>query len=293
MDSQTLTVLFADLADSTQLYQTAGDTEAHLRVTDSLQCMKSVIESHSGRLLKKVGDAVLASFENADDAYRAAVGIQQKHIALDLSVRIGFHFGEVIPDDGDIYGNAVNLAARVSSFAEANEICTTEDTVSQLSNEHQSSTHYLDQIHFKGISEPMAVYRIHWSVDGGDTVILTAVDSTEVHKTNRALHLLIGTRRITVDANNRIITFGRASDNNIVVDYEMASRHHAKIEFSRSKFVLHDSSTNGTYLIRGELSPQHIKRESTVLENAGIIGLGQCPDSVSNNSIEYRVSITR
>ena len=292
MVSQTLTVLFADLAGSTQLYQTAGDTEAHLRVTDSLQCMKSVIETHSGTLLKKVGDAVLASFEDVDNAHRAAIGIQQKHKALSLSVRIGFHYGEVIPDDGDIYGNAVNLAARVASFAEANEICTTEDTVKQLSNEHQSSTHYLDQINFRGISEPMSVYRIGWTGDGGATVVLTAADSTSNYKINQALHLLIGAEQITVDANNPIITFGRASDNNIVVDNEMASRHHAKIECLRHKFVLYDSSTNGTYLLRGELSPEYIKRESIVLQNSGIIGLGQSPDSQSGNSIQYRVSVS-
>jgi len=289
MQSQTLTVLFADLAGSTRLYQTEGDIEAHLRVTDSLQRMKSVIENHSGKLLKTVGDAVLASFDTADSAYLAAVDIQQEHTVLNLAVRIGFHYGEVIPDDGDIYGNAVNLAARVASFAEANEICTTEDTVDQLSSEHQSSTHFLDKIDFKGISEPMPVYRIHWASDGGETCIIAAVGSAELFKSNQVLNLFIGNEQLSVGANNPIVTFGRGSDNDIVVESDMASRHHAKIEYVRKTFVLHDSSTNGTYLVRGELSPEYIRRKSVVLDYFGIIGLGCPPDSATHNNIEFRV----
>ena len=289
MDSETLTVLFADLAGSTRLYQAEGDIEAHQRVTDSLQRMKFVIENHSGKLLKTIGDAALASFASADNAYRAAVDIQQEHIVLNLSVRIGFHYGEVIPDDGDVYGNAVNVAARVAAFAEANEIYTTEDTVNQLSNEHQSSTHFLDQIDFKGISQPMSVYRIHWASDGGETVIIAAVDNTDLHTTNQALQLLIGEKQNTVDTNNPMITFGRGSDNDIVIDSEMASRNHAKIEFARGRFVLHDSSTNGTYLLRADLSSHFIRRESIVLENFGIIGLGRSPDSISRGNIEFKV----
>lgn len=290
MSSQTLTVLFADLAGSTRLYQTQGDVEAHQRVTDSLQCMKSVIERHSGLLLRTVGDAALASFESTDAAYLAALDIQREHRELNLSVRVGFHYGEVIPDAGDVYGNAVNLAARVASFAEADEICTTEDAVAQLSIRHRSSTHYLDQVDFKGMSEPLAVYRVHWTSDDGETAIITAVSRTERYKTNLVLDLLIGAKRIRVDTSNPVVTFGRAYDNDVIVDIESASRNHAKIEFVRGRYLLQDSSTNGTYLIRGGFSPEFIRRESASLDNFGSIGLGFNPDSTSHHVIEFRVT---
>jgi adenylate cyclase len=290
MSYQTLTVLFADLAGSTRLYQTQGDVEAHQRVSDSLQCMKSVIEHHSGQLLRTVGDAALASFESTDAAYLAAVDIQREHAALNLSVRVGFHYGEVIPDDGDIYGNAVNLAARVASFAEANEICTTEDAVAQLSIRHRSSTHYLDQVDFKGMSEPMSVYRVHWTGDNGETTIITAVSRTERYKTNLVLELLIGAKHIRIDTSNPVVTFGRANDNDVIVDTESASRNHAKIELTRGRYLLHDSSTNGTYLIRGGFSPEFIRRESASLDNFGSIGLGFSPDTTSHHIIKFRVT---
>lgn len=290
MTIQTMTVLFADLAGSTRLYQTRGDVEAHQRVTDSLQCMREAVERHCGKLLRTVGDAVLASFELTDAAYQAAVDIQRKHLALNLSVRVGFHHGEVIPDAGDVYGNAVNLAARVAAFAEADEICTTEDAVAQLSIKHRSCAHYLDRVDFKGISAPMKVYRIQWTDDSAETAIVTAGSSTQRYQNNLVLDLLIGAKRIRIDTECPVVTIGRALDNDVIVDIESASRNHAKIELVRGRFLVQDASTNGTYLIRGGFLSEFIRRESASLENFGSIGLGFKPDANSHNVIKYRMN---
>lgn len=290
MTSETITILFADLAGSTRLYQTEGDIEAHQRVSDSLLCMKQVIERHQGTLLRTVGDAALASFQTTDAAHSAAVGIQREHAALNMSVRVGFHYGEVIPDGGDVYGNAVNLAARVASFAEADEICTTEEAVAQMSIRNRSSAQYLDRVDFKGMSEPMPVYRIQWAGDNGETAIVTSVSRTQRYQTRFVLDLLIGAKRIRVDKTNPRVTFGRSVDNDVIVDTESASRSHAKIELTRGRYVLHDSSTNGTYLIRGGFTPEFIRRESATLDNFGSIGLGFSPNLESKHIIEFRVT---
>jgi adenylate cyclase len=288
MPSQTLTVLFADLAGSTHLYQTRGDVEAHQRVTDSLQCMRIVVERHQGTLLRTVGDAVLASFEQADAAYLASVDIQREHQTLNLSVRVGFHHGQVIPDGGDVYGNAVNLAARLAAFAEANEICTTEDTVAQLSIRHRSYALFLDSVDFKGMSTPMPVYRVRWADDVAETSIVTAVSRTTRYQSNLVLDLIIGAKRLRIDAQNPVVTFGRAVDNDVIIDIESASRNHAKIEFARGRFLIHDSSTNGTYLIRTGFLPEFIRRETASLDNSGNIGLGFIPNSEEQHIIEFR-----
>ena len=291
MTIQTLTVLFADLAGSTRLYQTHGDVEAHQQVADSLQCMREVVERHSGSLLRTVGDAVLASFELTDSAYQAAVDIQREHLALNMSVRVGFHHGEVIPDAGDIYGNAVNLAARVAAFAEADEICTTEDAIAQLSVKHQSGAQYLDRVNFKGIKAPMRVYRVRWTDDSAQTAVVNAVPYTQRYQTNLVLDLLIGAKRIRIDNESPSVTFGRAFDNDVIIDIESASRNHAKIELLRGRFLFHDTSTNGTYLIRGGFSTEFIRRESASLDNFGSIGLGFKPDTKSHKVIEYRINV--
>ncbi|MFK8078872.1 MAG: adenylate/guanylate cyclase domain-containing protein [Granulosicoccus sp.] len=290
MTSQTLTILFADLAGSTRLYQTEGDVEAHQRVTDSLQCMRTIVENRQGTLLRTVGDAVLASFTETDAACLAAIDIQKAHQAMNMSVRVGFHHGDVIPDGGDVYGNAVNLAARVAAFAEADEICTTEDAVAQLSVKYRAKALYLDKVDFKGIASPMPVYRLQWDIDSSHTVIVTAVSHTERYQTNLVLDLLIGAQRIRVNTDNPVVTVGRAEDNDVVIDIDSASRKHAKIEMARGRFLINDHSTNGTFLVRGGFTPEFIRRESTSLDNFGSIGLGFNPDDSADQVIEFRVT---
>ncbi len=290
MTSQALTVLFADLAGSTRLYQTQGDTEAHQRVTDSLSCMRQVVERHGGTLLRTVGDAVLASFEQTDAAYQASIDIQKEHQLLSLSVRVGFHHGNVIPDAGDVYGNAVNIAARVAAFAEADEICTTEEAVAQLSIRFRSQALFLDRVDFKGVDNPLPVYRIQWAEDAAQTAIIMAESRTQRYQTNQVLDLLIGARRLRIDTLNPVVTFGRAHDNDVRIDAESASRNHATIEMVRGRFLIHDASTNGTYLVRGGFATEFLRRESASLDNFGSIGLGFNPQSEPQHAIEYRVT---
>lgn len=290
MSSHALTVLFADLAGSTRLFQEVGDTAAHQRVTDSLQCMKSAIENNQGELLRTVGDAALASFADTWLAYVAAVDIQSAHQASQLSVRVGFHHGNVIPDDGDVYGNAVNIAARVASFAEADEICITDDAVARLTVPQRANVQFMDRVDFKGIAEPMAVYRINWREDTEQTAIVSAESSTERYTTNMVLDLLIGAKRIRIDRENPVVSFGRAFDNNVIIDTESASRNHARIELTRGRYLFHDSSTNGTYIKRGGYSTEFIRRETTSLNHFGSIGLGFSPDTPSPHIIEYRMT---
>jgi len=238
MSSKILTVLFADLADSSQLYQTQGDVGAHQQVSDSLQCMRHAVERHHGTLLRTVGDAVLASFNDTESAYHAAVEIQKEHQMLNLSARVGFHHGNVILDGGDVYGSAVNLAARVAAFCKADEICTTEATIRQLSIKQRSNTRYLHRVEFKGISAPIPVYRVQWENEDLETAIATAPSHTDRYKTNLVLDLMIGAQRIRVDTDNPVVTIGRSCGNDVSIDIEPASRNHAKIEMAKGRFVI-------------------------------------------------------
>ena len=88
--------MFADIGGSTRLYEEIGDVEAHRLVTECLQQMEAAITKYRGELLRTVGDAALAAFPDCDSAFDASLAIQEQHMASRLSVRIGFHFGEVI-----------------------------------------------------------------------------------------------------------------------------------------------------------------------------------------------------
>ena len=290
MTSKILTVLFADLTESTRMFQTQGDVEAHQQVSDSLLCMQQAVEQQHGTLLRTVGDSILASFNQSDEALQAAIEIQREHQLLNLSVRVGFHHGNVILDGGDIYGSAVNLAARVAAFCEADEICTTEDTIRQLSIRQRSSSMYLDRVKFKGINEPIPVYRIHWDNDDSHTAIATAPSLTHRYQNNLVLDIQFGKRKIRIDNDNTSVTFGRSSDNDMSMDLESVSRNHAKIEMAKGRFVIQDHSTNGTFIIKSDSTSEFIRRESTTLENFGCIGLGFSPDESAQPGIEFCIS---
>jgi hypothetical protein len=282
-------VLFADLSDSTRLYQTQGDVRAHQQVSQSLQCMKSEIERHSGSLLRTVGDAALASFNSSDDACEAAIAIQRAHHNLGLTARVGFHFGEVIADSGDIYGNAVNVAARIAAFAEAKEICTSDSVIAKLSHRHRVNTRFLDRVRFKGVSTEVSVYRVNWQTDSAQTAIVSPDAVTQAIEHERSLELFIENRCVRVDAEHPLCTIGRASESDVVIESESASRNHASVELNRGRFVLNDFSTNGTYLINDEAGTTLIRRESVILDNQGSIGLGFDPNLETANAIKYKV----
>lgn len=287
MAPQSLTVLFADLTDSTRLYQTHGDVKAHKAVSQSLLCMKSAIERHDGKVLRTVGDAALASFDDPNTACTAAIEIQRGHSSLGLSVRVGFHVGEVIADSGDVYGNTVNLAARVAAFAEANEICTTEKAVARLSLEHRTNTHYLDNVEFKGVAQSMPVYRVHWQSDTAHTVIIQETPGEQRNIAHSVLQIIENGKKHIVDAHQPTIRVGRADENDVVIECESASRNHAAIELIRGRYVLSDSSTNGTYLLKHGAAPEFVRRASVSLDHYGTIGFGFNPEEESLHVIRY------
>ena len=289
MTSQALTVLFADLSGSTRLYQVQGDVKAHQSVSQSLLCMRTVIERHGGKVLRTVGDAVLASFEDTDAACESAVDIQREHASLKLPVRVGFHFGHVIPDAGDVYGNAVNLASRIAEYAEASEICTTEEAVARLSVKHRTNTHFLDKVRFKGVAPERSVYRVNWRTDSAQTAIVTAVKGAQRPLSTQVLELSVGGRKLSISARNPLLSFGRSVDNDVVLDSESASRHHASIELVKGRFMLSDFSTNGTYILKEGAVPEFVRRDSVSLEQFGNIGFGFDPQDEMIHAVDYRL----
>ncbi len=272
---QTLAILFADIAGSTELYERVGDVEAHRRVAESLAFMADAVGAHAGTVLRTVGDSTLASFKDCDAALQAACDMQQSHKKTPLSVRVGFHFGPVIPDKGDVYGNAVNIAARVASFAKTEEITATEQAVALLNNSNKSRATLLDSINVKGISDAMGVYRIAWEADESmHTRVAEPVKINQSQNAQRFLELHSNSKQYRLDHQSGDVTIGRDSDSVLQIDGDRVSRQHAKIAWQSGQIVLTDSSTNGTYVQRVGQAPVFVRRESLVLEDAGQLGLG-------------------
>src|SRR5690606_27916960 len=128
LPNKTLTIMFSDVAGSTSIYEALGDAVAEKCIAECLAMMKRNVKSNHGVVIKTIGDELMASFDNANDAYLAAKQIQAQaenimiNDAHSVQIRIGMHTGSVIQKANDIFGDAVNVAARMTAIAKAEQI---------------------------------------------------------------------------------------------------------------------------------------------------------------------------
>ena len=118
-----LAVLFADVVGSTKLYDTLGDVTAKQMIDECLAVLQGVVQKYGGRVIKTIGDEIMCVLPSADSGCLAATDMHHKVMALPTvsqvkrSVRIGFHFGPVIEENNDVFGDTVNVAARMAGLA--------------------------------------------------------------------------------------------------------------------------------------------------------------------------------
>lgn len=160
-------ILYADVAGYSRL--TGEDEDAtHRHLTESLDLIAATIEQHRGRVMHYAGDAVLAMFEAAVDALSCAVEAQNDLKTRNADVpdermvqfRIGVNLGDVIEDRGDIYGDGVNVAARLESLAQPGGICISESIRSTIGKNLALAYEFLGEQQVKNIAEPIRAYRV-------------------------------------------------------------------------------------------------------------------------------------
>src|SRR5580765_7587631 len=146
------TVLFADVEGSARLYELAGNGTAADAVRRCLDVMHGATKDSGGRVVKTIGDGLMAVFPNPDRATQAATRMHLAVSALpsidgeQLALRIGFHAGSVLQRDGDIFGDTVNLAARLAAQATKGQVLTSADTAAKLTPVLRSATRHLYDI---------------------------------------------------------------------------------------------------------------------------------------------------
>ncbi|MGD2270812.1 MAG: adenylate/guanylate cyclase domain-containing protein [Desulfobacterales bacterium] len=294
-ESLSLAILFADVARSSQFYENLGDDTAQKLITGCLSRLSDVACRHQGSVVKTIGDAVMCTFSDADNAVQAAKDMQQALITVPGDVNgeqgypdiyIGIHVGPVIREDHDIFGDAVNLAARVVSLAKPRQILITEQTFKSLTPAYQAAVRYLDKDTVKGKTGELDIYEFVW--EPGDITVMLERSSAQP-ALQSCLRLKCGDKTVTVNPLKPRITLGRQPKNDLVLDYQRISRFHASIEYRRGKFVLSDNSANGTYVLLENQDSIFIKRDETLLSGSGIISLGRQATPGSPGAIHFDV----
>jgi tetratricopeptide (TPR) repeat protein len=152
-------IVFTDIVGYTKQME-----EDERRVMQLLQAQRDIIspivKSYDGEIIKELGDGLLMMFSSAVEAVRCAVSIQTRLKDEDLTIRAGIHIGEVIFKDGDVFGSAVNAAARIQALASANGVCISDAVKQQIRNQTDITVHSIGIKELKGIKEPMEIYEV-------------------------------------------------------------------------------------------------------------------------------------
>lgn len=290
-----ITVMFADVADSTALYHKLGDEQANAIIHDVIDMMSDVTIKNSGKVVKTIGDEVMCRFSKADYAFTTASVIQEmlnnrpKVSGVKIKVRIGMHTGQaLLREDGDVFGDAVNVAARVANIARGNQIITTKDTIDSLSAIFQGCCREFDRIPLKGQSEETVICEVIWEADD-ETRMSTMINFIDTIPSASQLHLCHQEKELVLDPDTPTLTLGRGAQCDFVINSSHASRAHAKIEFRRGKFVIIDQSTNGTFVRDDDGNEVYLRREELPLMGNGVISLGVNLDQDNSHQIKFSV----
>ena len=122
------TILFADICGSTRLYEQYGDVQARQLVSQVLNALTDETSRYAGTVIKTIGDEIMCRFPDAEQAVRAACDMHRvlKEEATlakrNIAIKIGLHHGPVLLENNDVFGDGVNVAARMASLAKADQI---------------------------------------------------------------------------------------------------------------------------------------------------------------------------
>ena len=290
-------ILFADVVGSTRIYEVMGDLKARDMVLTCVDIMRSATEQHHGTVIKTIGDEIMATFPSADDALNAASHMQHdiraraelKVEGQPIAIRIGGHFGPVVLENRDIFGAAVHTANRMTSQAKAGQIMVTGAMAQRLAPEWRSAVRQIDVATLKGKSNEDELFEVLWQKEDATSMLPTLAIGAAARENKGPLRLRLRFQgqELVLDARRSNVTIGRAEENDVVIKGNLISRLHARIEFTRNKFLLIDQSTNGTFVTNQEGEESFVRRDSLQLKGEGMIGLGRTPENNSPQTVRF------
>jgi len=285
-------VLFLDVTDSTRIYESLGDTRALALINELFGHLDKVATRHGGSVVKKLGDGMVCVFPEPDAACQAACDMQTVAHGPGtegLTIRIGFTFGPVVLSGGDVFGDTVNVCARLVALANAEQVLTTQQTVEALSAALRGRCRQMFPIRVRGRHEEIIASNVMWRSDP-DLTEINVIRGNITRAREMVLKLTHQGEMRVVRSGGAGMRIGRDKDNDLVIESHFASRVHARVFAREGHFVLADQSSNGTYLLAdGNSAEILLRREEAVLSERGWIGLGNSAARHGDHALRYRV----
>jgi class 3 adenylate cyclase len=164
-----VTILFTDIVNSTQYWDRFGDVQGRLMVDHHNRLLFPIISKFRGKIIKTIGDSIMAVFAKPEHALKAAIAIQQTMAAerqrddtFRIHIRIGIHTGDAIVEKEDVYGDIVNVAARVEKKGRGNEILVSQTTVAYIDDEYAFIFKQKGCFVPKGKNKKFTIYTCDW-----------------------------------------------------------------------------------------------------------------------------------
>ena len=268
-----ITVMFTDIKGSAEYYDRYGDTAGFNMVSECNDLLKCIAEEHGGWVVKTIGDAIMAVFEDCDQSVRAAIAMQrrlrEKNAARteeDVTlIRVGLHYGTGIVKTDDVFGNVVNVASRVENIAQPEQII-----ISDSLRERIAATEFrvvsLGRSCLKGESKERELFHVNWS----DEVVPISAHTTAIQPSLLAARLQRLNRDSSVAHEYPISTTGLVVDNREAISQYPEERKNravrARFSLVNGQPTVEDISGSGRIFIR--------LIATYTLENGDVVALG-------------------
>ncbi len=299
------TVVFTDLHGSTAVFEALGNALATETVTEITTWITQQCIQNGGRVVKTLGDGVLAMFPDGQSAVNAVIDIQRTHskrmlrspMELRMAMRIGVASGEVEIVGGDCYGDAVNVASRLCDLCGPYQIWANAASLTSATETQGANFRVLGPINIRGRAEPCVVYQIEWHEDVASDFLTMqgALDPAQVSGERDALGREV---ELTWSGNTRRfksfelpVQLGRVRDADFVVNDPRVSRIHARLEWRNGSVVFVDASSYGSWVrfsgTKG--SDVLLRRAECVLHGKGELALGASFSDASVPTVTFAI----
>ena len=295
MAREQLAVLFADVCDSTTIYEAIGDARALAAISALFNVLTEKVKSHGGAIVKTIGDGMVCKFMEPDSAFNAACEIQEAAVAAEsgegpkLTIKVAFNWGPIVTEAGDVFGDTVNVCARLVGLAGPHQVMTTQETIDALPEPLRVRSRELYPVKVRGRVEEVRVCEVLWRADPDVTEAFSRSQLNAAIARDWVLKLAYGGEIRVIELSGSV-RLGRDKGNDVVVNSSKASRVHARIYGRGGNFVIVDQSSNGTFVqIDGTTRELALRREEVVLGERGFIGLGGPVTGDGDHVLRYRL----
>jgi hypothetical protein len=275
----------SDITGSTQLYDQTGNREALAHIDQMLTRMRAIVEAAGGVCVKSQGDDVLSYFDTCEAGFRASWDMLEESWPAGLSVHQGMYQGEIIPHENDIYGDAVNTAARLSSLAKPGETLLGDNCYDALPDAARARLVMVGKLALKGKSTPTTVYGCSIAELFQQTVIFAQPEAERPGRTE-SVDVTYQGQTWTIAAGESL-SIGRSSDCDVVLGQAWVSRSHAVMSLRDWQLEISDHSSAGTVVVKDGGEQINLHRRGTLISGTGVIYCGMGAEHSADTALHF------